>query len=65
MTVSKSTQDYEDELAEVRRKLEDTGRYTKPAGQGENAGIQGDFELPYSTLPKLRGERWRERKILF
>ncbi len=61
MTISKSVQDYEDELAEIRRKLEKTGRHINPAGRGENAGIKGDLELPYSTLPKLRGERWSEK----
>ncbi len=65
MTVSKSTQDYEDELAEVRRKIEDAGRHSKPVGQDENAGIKGDFELPCSTFLKLQGERCRERKFSF
>ncbi len=63
MTMSKSMQDYENELAEIRRKLEETGRHIKPPGLGTDAGIKGDLELPYSTLPKLHGERWNEKAI--
>ncbi len=63
MTISKSVQDYEDELAEIRRKLEEAGHHIKSTGEGESVGLKGDLELPYSTLPKLRGERWNKKTI--
>lgn len=57
----KSLEDFEQELAEMASKLEqETGRvaprdheYTMP-----HSGISCDFELPYSSLPALKGQRW-------
>ncbi|MCY4153194.1 MAG: hypothetical protein OXE94_13305 [Aestuariivita sp.] len=58
MTISKSVQDYLDELAEINRRLEEIGRSIEPVKPGSSTGIKDDLELPYSTLPKLHGERW-------
>lgn len=53
----KSLEDFEREIEAQRAKL---GRevHHAPTENDDLAGIRCDFELPYSTLPKLQGKRW-------
>ena len=60
MTNAKSREEFERELAEIRKMLGNGNVGRNGNDHGLEAGISGDFELPYSTLPKLRGEPWSE-----
>jgi len=60
MTNGKTQGDFERELAEIRKMLGNGNVGRDGNDHGPEAGIRGDFELPYSTLPKLRGEPWDE-----
>ena len=55
MTNAKSREEFERELAEIRKTLGNGNVGRNGNDHGLEAGISGDFELPYSTLPKLRG----------
>lgn len=61
MTVN-DTSHFADELETARKSLLETGRNVEVSDavqtNGED-GISCDFELPYSTLPRIRTDRWR------
>jgi hypothetical protein len=54
----KSFEDFERELEVQRAKLDKTLRPALTEKDDDVAGIRCDFELPYSTLPKLQTKRW-------
>lgn len=47
------------ELREMEDRLRRAGRPTAKQGMLEGeSGLNSNLDLPYSTLPKLRGQRW-------
>ena len=60
MTSAKTLSDFEHEFEELRKKLGELGHVPSDRDHGTEAGLKGDFELPYSTLPKLRGDKWNQ-----
>ena len=62
MTTAKTLGDFERELEEIREKLGKRGHEPSERDHGTEAGLKGDFDLPYSTLPKLRGDKWNQNE---
>lgn len=57
--MSKVVRDFEAELAQVKQRLKDLGRDVDVSTSNVDvSGIRCDFDLPYSTLPKLHGSKW-------
>lgn len=56
---------FADELRAARERLATLGRPTDHLGMidGEG-GLQSNLELPYSTMPKLSGEKWKKTEII-
>ena len=52
---SKTKEMFEAELAAAREALEKSGRNTESFDVAETSH---DFDLPYSTLPKIHGRKW-------
>lgn len=49
------------ELTEAKDKLDKSGRKVELGdASGEPSGLESDFELPYSSLPKISAERWKQ-----
>ena len=58
-----SIRDFEMQLEEARKALSLTGRDLKSVDADDReAGIKADFDLPYSSLPKLLREKWNQNK---
>ena len=52
----KTMTDFEQELEQVRKKLEESGRGVLAERERKKQGIKCDFDLPYSSLPPLYGQ---------
>lgn len=49
-----------EEMAEAKRLLEDAGREVHPEDTIQEAdGLRCDFDLPYSSLPRISQSRWQ------
>lgn len=58
----KTEADFAAELAQIKRKIADAGREVPSIDRdADYSGIRFDFDLPYSTLPSLDGNRWTNR----
>ncbi len=58
----KTEADFAAELEELRQRLTEAGRSVQRNEQDAGySGIRFDFDLPYSTLPSLEGNRWTNR----
>lgn len=57
--MARTEQQIRDELAAARKKLARLGR-TPPAERPdpEEGRLQGNFDLPYSSMPKIYTSRW-------
>lgn len=64
--VYRSLEDFEREFAGIRKQLAEAGYHVEDVTDagGLEAGIQCDFDLPYSTLPRLDVQKWRKREII-
>ena len=62
----KNTQDFERELESLRKVLAEQGRIVprKAMGSTGEGGIQGDFDLPYSSFPPHLGDKWIKTTIV-
>ena len=52
----KKQTDFEQELEQVKKKLEEFGRGVLVERGRKKQGIECDFDLPYSSLPPLYGQ---------
>lgn len=58
----KTEADFAAEFAQMKQKLNEAGRDVNEADRHlDHSGIRFDFDLPYSTLPSLEGNRWTNR----
>jgi hypothetical protein len=58
--------DFATELQEAKAKLKRAGRDVEVGDcseRDEYGGLKNDLDLPYSSLPKLTGRRWRKTEI--
>ncbi|MEL6474600.1 MAG: hypothetical protein AAFQ21_10990 [Pseudomonadota bacterium] len=59
----KKEQQFQDELAKAAKKLEGMGRSATPSRSADyEGGLQGDFVLPYSSMPKPLTTAWVQNK---
>lgn len=57
--VPKTEDRFRDELEEARQALETQGRKVSVSDSAsDESGISCDFELPYSSLPTIRADKW-------
>ena len=58
--MKRTQEQFEAEIAAARKMLEARGRAGCGAsfGASEESAVKSDYELPYSSLPKIRGTRW-------
>ncbi|MEW4469035.1 hypothetical protein AB1K62_14505 [Parasphingorhabdus sp. JC815] len=58
--MQRTQEHFETEIAEARRLLESHGRIIGDVdfGPSEESSLKSDYELPYSSMPKLRGKKW-------
>lgn len=57
--------DFVRQLSAAQSELERRGRrvaVSDRAAVGDDSGIKSDFDLPYSSMPKLSGKRWIKTK---
>ena len=56
---------FSNELRVARERLTALGRPTDHLGMidGEG-GLHSNLELPYSTMPKLNGQRWKKTELI-
>lgn len=59
----KTFEDFERELEAQRAKLAREVHRAPADVDDDLSGIRCDFELPYSTLPKLHNKRWLTESI--
>lgn len=60
----KTKDDFTNELNEVRERLRTIGRdvdYTQP--RPDESDLKGDYELPYSSFPKIFTPKWQTTRF--
>jgi hypothetical protein len=63
---NETERDFATELQEAKAKLKKAGRDVEVGDcseRDEYGGLKNDLDLPYSSLPKLTGRRWRKTEI--
>lgn len=54
---------FSNELEAARKKLAELGRDVSSEGMvNGRSGMNNNLDLPYSSLPRLNGERWNKRE---
>tara|TARA_R100001086_G_scaffold180400_6_gene100195 strand:- start:1621 stop:1938 length:318 start_codon:yes stop_codon:yes gene_type:complete len=58
--MKRTQEQFEAEIAAARKVLEARGRVGGSAslGASEESAVKSDYELPYSSLPKIIGTKW-------
>ncbi|MBO6551014.1 MAG: hypothetical protein JJ964_15545 [Rhizobiales bacterium] len=55
----KTKDDFKKEIEEAKKILESSGRQLERNNAAiSEGGIQCDFELPYSSMPKIKAGKW-------
>ena len=57
--MSNAVRDFDAEMSQIKQRLKEMGRDIDAEKRViDVSGIKCDFDLPYSTLPKLQGSQW-------
>jgi len=56
----RTSDEFRAELEAMRQRLVDSGRAETSLEPSRNEGLNGDFDLPYSSFPKPLVGRWNQ-----
>lgn len=60
----KTRESFEKELEQARKSLKKLGRDIRNLDASrDHQNKSHDFELPYSSLPKIHGKKWNKSKL--
>lgn len=58
--MTRTKEQFEAEIAAARALLESQGRVvgTASVGPSDESAVKSDYDLPYSSMPKIRAKKW-------
>ena len=64
--MKRTLEQFEAEMAAARASLESQGKSigARSLGPSDESELKSDYDLPYSTLPKIRSKKWIQTETL-